>query len=218
MSYVLEHMAETLRSAREARGMSQRDLSAKSGVPQSHISKIESGAVDLRLSSLVELARVLDLEVAIVPRKTLPALQAIVRSSGGADEGDVQRRANRELSQLQNFVSKLPEQVISRNEAENYVRIFRDLKDFRLSNSELKKIRNSALSIKNIKPYLSGTGNVKIYSHKDAEFSLDKKSMIEFFGGLKEIKNIRNSIVHGVGADRRETVRPAYSLDEDDDG
>ena len=57
MSYATEHIAESLKAARERKGLSQRALSAKAGVPQSHISKIENGAVDLRLSSLVELAQ-----------------------------------------------------------------------------------------------------------------------------------------------------------------
>ena len=96
MSYAIQEIAGNLRSAREARGLSQRELSARSGVPQGHISKIENGTVDLRLSSLVELARVLDLELTLVPRKALPAVQTIVRSAfGEAGGGDVQRRANR---------------------------------------------------------------------------------------------------------------------------
>lgn len=83
MGYSTEHIAATLRAAREARGLSQRELSARSGLPQGHISKIENGAVDLRLSSLVDLARVLELELTLVPRKALPAVQAIVRSTAG---------------------------------------------------------------------------------------------------------------------------------------
>ena len=75
MSYATEYIAETLKAAREAKGLSQRDLSSRAGVPQSHISKIESGVVDLRLSSLISLARVLDLELALVPRKIMPAVQ-----------------------------------------------------------------------------------------------------------------------------------------------
>lgn len=59
--------------------MSQRALAKLSHVPQSHISKIESGAVDLRLSSLVEIARSLGLEVALVPRQKFAAVQSIVR-------------------------------------------------------------------------------------------------------------------------------------------
>ena len=88
MSYATEHIANILRAARESKGLSQRELSAKSGVPQGHISKIENGAVDLRLSSLVELARVLDLELMLVPRKTVPAVQSIVRTSSRSSRRD----------------------------------------------------------------------------------------------------------------------------------
>ena len=43
--------------AREGSGLSQRDLSARIGVPQSHLSKIESCGTDLRLSSLASAIR-----------------------------------------------------------------------------------------------------------------------------------------------------------------
>ena len=72
-------IAQALRQARQARGLSQRALSQRSGVPQGHISNIERGTVDLRLSSLIAIARVLDLELALVPRRSLPAVQSIVR-------------------------------------------------------------------------------------------------------------------------------------------
>lgn len=81
MNYTIEYIARELREAREARGLSQRELGRKAGVPQGHISKIENGAVDLRLSSLVALARTLDLELELVPRKVVPALKSLARSS-----------------------------------------------------------------------------------------------------------------------------------------
>ena len=81
MNYTIAYIAEKLKAARQAKGLSQRTLSQLAGVPQSHISKIESGAVDLRLSSLIELSRVLGLELALVPRNALPAINSIVRSS-----------------------------------------------------------------------------------------------------------------------------------------
>ena len=84
MKYTTENIARALKEARLAKGLSQRDLSARVGVPQSHISKIESGAVDLRVSSLIELARIYDLELALVPRKTVPAVQSIVRASAAS--------------------------------------------------------------------------------------------------------------------------------------
>jgi HTH-type transcriptional regulator / antitoxin HipB len=81
MSYLTEDIAAALRAARERKGLSQRELSARTGVPQAHISKIESNAVDLRLSSLITLARALNLELELVPRKALPAVQSLIRSA-----------------------------------------------------------------------------------------------------------------------------------------
>ena len=92
MSYVTEQILESLREARVRKGFSQRELSARSGVPQSHISKIESGSVDLRISSLIALARVLDLELLVAPKKSVPAIKSIIRSGQGingiSDEGE----------------------------------------------------------------------------------------------------------------------------------
>jgi transcriptional regulator with XRE-family HTH domain len=70
-----------LREARQRKGLSQRDLSKQSGVPQGQISRIENGAVDLRLSSLIELGRALDLELILVPRKSVSAVRLLARSS-----------------------------------------------------------------------------------------------------------------------------------------
>jgi len=81
MNYAITHIIDKLKAERKAKGLSQRNLSKLAGVPQSHISKIESGAVDLRLSSLIQLARALNLEMVLVPRKVLPAVKSIVRSS-----------------------------------------------------------------------------------------------------------------------------------------
>ena len=81
MTYSTEKMAKELKAARTAKDLSQRVLSERAGVPQSHISRIERGGVDLRLSSLVEIARALDLEVILVPRKHLPAVRSITRAT-----------------------------------------------------------------------------------------------------------------------------------------
>ena len=96
ISYVLNHLFERIKmsaiepivrqikGARSARKLSQRALSAKVGLPQGHISRIEAGEVDLKLSSLVGLARALDLEPMLVPRQRIKAVDAIIRSSGRA--------------------------------------------------------------------------------------------------------------------------------------
>ena len=83
--YKIEHITDALKDARKRKGLSQRELSERSGVPQSHISRIESGAVDLRLSSLIELARTLDMELLTVPRKAVPAVRSIVDGRFGSE-------------------------------------------------------------------------------------------------------------------------------------
>ena len=82
-------LVELLARARRERGLSQRALGARLGLPQSHVSKIERGLTDLRLSSLVEMARHLDLEVVLVPRQMLPALRAL--GEHGHDEAFLYR-------------------------------------------------------------------------------------------------------------------------------
>lgn len=93
MNYAAAQIAEALRDARQRRGLSQRALSERVGVPQSHISRIESGAVDLRLSSLVALARALGLELVLVPRQSIPAVNAVARRPAGHDADTMIRPA-----------------------------------------------------------------------------------------------------------------------------
>jgi transcriptional regulator with XRE-family HTH domain len=80
MPYSTEDLARTLKAGREAKGLSQRELSAKTGLTQAHISRIENAAVDIQLSNLLQLARALDLEVMLVPRRAVPAAQGLVRN------------------------------------------------------------------------------------------------------------------------------------------
>lgn len=75
--YSIEHIGPMLKKARKENGLSQKDISLKSGVPQSHISKIESGLVDLQTSSLIALARILELELMLVPRTFVHTVRAL---------------------------------------------------------------------------------------------------------------------------------------------
>ena len=73
-------IAAALKAARQASKLTQRELGKKIGTPQSHISTIEAGRVDLTASSLIELARALDLELVLVPRSLVPAVRGLIRA------------------------------------------------------------------------------------------------------------------------------------------
>lgn len=81
MIYAVEPLCEALKSAREEKALSQRALGKSAGMPQAQISKIENAAVDMKTSTLIELARALDLEVMLVPRKHVPGVKAIIGAS-----------------------------------------------------------------------------------------------------------------------------------------
>lgn len=78
----IAEIAVSVREARITKALTQKELGQRVGLPQSHISKIEKGAVNLKLSSLVEIARALDLEIMLVPRGALPAVEGAVRAHG----------------------------------------------------------------------------------------------------------------------------------------
>ena len=201
MSYATEHIASTLKAARESKGLSQRELSAKSGVPQGHISRIENGAVDLRVSSLVALARVLDLELTLIPRRFVSAVNSIVRSSaqGAPPDDETTRQARKELARLRNAISHLPTELLPKNELEQFQRQARELRHFRLSRSDIETIRNASRAAKEL------MNNPEILNAVRNSFS--------------RLRELRNALAHGRGnGGEFDSVRPAYSLDEDDHG
>jgi HTH-type transcriptional regulator/antitoxin HipB len=72
-----------VRVAREAKGLTQADVGSRIGQPQSAVSRIEGGG-DLRVSTLLEMARVLEMEPMLIPKHLVPAVQALV---GHATDG-----------------------------------------------------------------------------------------------------------------------------------
>jgi predicted transcriptional regulator len=71
-------LAQQLRAARRERRITQKALGQRMGLPQSHISAIEGGKVDPRLSSILELARLLELEPMLIPRDRVLAVRALL--------------------------------------------------------------------------------------------------------------------------------------------
>lgn len=76
--YAGHDWANTIREQRRSRKMSQAELGRRVGMPQSQIARIEHGAKDLRLSTILELARILDLEPMLVPKHLVPAVRYMI--------------------------------------------------------------------------------------------------------------------------------------------
>lgn len=72
-------MREELIAARRERGWSQEELGKRLGLPQMHISGIETGKIVPRFDTLLDLVRVLDRDLLMIPRALVPAVQALVR-------------------------------------------------------------------------------------------------------------------------------------------
>jgi HTH-type transcriptional regulator / antitoxin HipB len=71
-----------LRDERQRRKLSQAQLGEILGVPQSQITRIERGASDIRLSTLVEMAHALGLEPVLIPKSLLPAVRHLTERRG----------------------------------------------------------------------------------------------------------------------------------------
>ena len=76
----MNEVIKTLKSIRIEKKLKQSELGSKLGLPQSHISKIEQGRTDPRLSTVSDMARLLDQELVLVPRVMLPAVRALIKS------------------------------------------------------------------------------------------------------------------------------------------
>ncbi len=75
----IKHIGSQLKEARRQKGFSQAALASKVGLPQSHLSKIESGLVNLQISSLIELSRALDLELMLIPSILIRTVEGLQR-------------------------------------------------------------------------------------------------------------------------------------------
>ena len=197
MTYPIEEIANTLKEARKGNGLSQRTLSAAAGVPQGHISKIEMGTVDLRISSLIELARALDLELMLVPRKSVPAIQSIVRAGAVAppSDPDAVRKTQNALVRLRDSIENLPPDALSEREWDQFRRSVRELQNLRLSQDDLAAIRKVSQTLR--------------------RFSSAPANRAALEEPAKKLQQLSNFIAHQKIPPTAQ--RPAYSLDEDDD-
>jgi transcriptional regulator with XRE-family HTH domain len=81
-----------LKEARKKRGWSQRDLARRLGISQRHISGIESGKIVPRYDTLLELVRMLDRDLIMVPRALVPVVLSLVRDHLKDQPGEGEER------------------------------------------------------------------------------------------------------------------------------
>jgi len=209
LAYISDKLLKSLREARQRKGLSQRALSAKSGVPQSHISKIESGAVDLRVSSLIGLARILDLELELVPKKNVPAVQSIVRSSANVDIANAQKRIQKEMEQYKSVLASLPQvPSIPSSDIEKLKKATAEIGRFKLDGSSVKAIESSRKALEKI------VANTAVYQ---LERALMPDALETIKKAVRQMSRLRNSLVHQIPAPDANASIPAYRLDGEDD-
>lgn len=119
-----DNIADVIRRARVAHGLTQKQLGERTGIPQSHISKIEKGGVDIKLSSLTEIGRALELEIQLVPRQALSAVEASLRDAETVEKNN---RARALLSREKRIADRIHSEYPDLPDSWSYFEIIRDL-------------------------------------------------------------------------------------------
>jgi transcriptional regulator with XRE-family HTH domain len=199
MSYVIEDIARQLKAARLRKHFSQRALAEKVGVPQSHISKIENGQVNIKLSSLIEFARVLDLELTLVPRKLVPAVQSIVRGSESQESTGTwpMKKVVRELDRIHVISDELAR---SHMQMDEFAQIGKLAEQLKASPAVTQRLDEIHLVTKQLKRIQKGTDDVARIQN-----------------ALKDLQAVRDKLAHHVDVPLAEKPSPAYRLNEDEE-
>lgn len=92
----MTYIQDQIRQAREARNFTQGDMGKRIGQPQSSVSRIERGG-DLRMSTLLEMARVLELEPMLIPKRLVPAVRALIEHAADGGRSKAQAESSPSL-------------------------------------------------------------------------------------------------------------------------
>jgi transcriptional regulator with XRE-family HTH domain len=83
---MLKQMGKSLQLARIARNLTQAELGALVGLPQSHISKIERGETDFQWTTLEQIANAVGLSAVLVPTGLVPVVKSLMKGREGKSE------------------------------------------------------------------------------------------------------------------------------------
>lgn len=200
MSAGIEEIAGSVREARIAKALTQKELGQRVGLPQSHISKIEKGTVDLKLSSLVEIARALDLEITLVPRKALPAVEGAVRAHGTTVETS---RAVSLLNEQAQIAERIKANFPDLSQVEGFQNAIRSIPRLQFDAAQLKALDKALQPAKRLKTIVEAQGGAAALA----------KRIEEATSALRHFRNIQ---VHHAPLIEAARQLPAYRLEEDD--
>lgn len=78
---LLTSVIPTLAAARKAQALTQAQLAERAGLSRMTVQRTEGGDLDPRFSTLLEMARVLGMEIVAVPSHLGPAVHALVQGA-----------------------------------------------------------------------------------------------------------------------------------------
>jgi transcriptional regulator with XRE-family HTH domain len=77
----MSHLAQALTRLRKSHGMTHGELAERAGVSRMTIQRIEAGE-DVRLHTLLDVLRALDMDLQIVPELLVPEVQQFIQAGG----------------------------------------------------------------------------------------------------------------------------------------
>ncbi len=209
------YIADALKAARLGKALTQRALSEKVGIPQGHLSKIESGEVDPRLSSLIEIARALDYEIAFVPRTLLPTIQSLERGAIQASQPtDREVRATvQELVKVQHDAQKLAKEIPESKELQKLPAAIREIQQYKLDPRFASRIQEI---VEQMRPAVRALISAQKHIRNWAENPNTQKQLQQIAKAAAAFQQTRNALAHGATEPVRDSA-PAYQLTAGDD-
>lgn len=202
---ILEEFGQQLLDARTRKGFSQRTLAERTGVPQAHISKIEQGRVDIRITSLVELARALDLDVRLLPRQALPAVEGAVRAVEGEASDGAESRALATLAEQERTLEQIRAAYPNLAAVQKLLPTIRELKLLPYDTETLKALQRAMAPAEQVRRQFAAAG-------------LDSVTLTNLLEQAnRSLRTLRNAQAHAPSLPLPPSPTPAYRLDDEDD-
>lgn len=81
-SELLKELGHQLREGRQRAKLTQDQLATRAGLSRVNYRAVETGTTAPRASTLINIARALGMEMMLIPKEIVPAVQAMLRSGG----------------------------------------------------------------------------------------------------------------------------------------